>query len=102
MRIVGHPILDDIQNRKEVTIIVDGKKIAAFKGEPIAAAMFAAGIKIHKITSKYNEPRGVFCNRGRCTDCIMKVNGIPNIRTCITKVQDGMVIETLEGTGRWG
>jgi predicted molibdopterin-dependent oxidoreductase YjgC len=101
MRITGHPILDDLPERKRVHITVDGKTIEAFEGEPIAAAMFAADIKVHRTTPKYHEPRGIFCNRGRCTDCIMKVNGRPHVRTCVTRVRDGMIVESIEGIGRW-
>jgi len=102
MRIMGHPILDDLVGREKVTINVDGKKIEAYRGEPIATAMFAAGLKINRTTPKYNEPRGIYCNRGRCTDCIMKVDGKPNVRTCITIVKDGMKVESLKGLGSWG
>jgi len=102
LRITGHPILDDLKDRKKVRIWVDGKDIEAFKGEPIAAALFAHGIKVLRHTSVLDEPRGIFCNRGRCTDCVMKVNGRPNVRTCVTMVTDGMVIETLHGLGKWG
>jgi len=102
LRITGHPILDDLKDREKVRICVDGKEMEAFAGEPIAAALFAHGIKVLRHTLVLNEPRGIFCNRGRCTDCIMKVNGRPNVRTCVTMVKDGMVIETLQGLGKWG
>ena len=102
MRISNHPILDDLPERKKVQITVDNRKIGAYEGEPIAAALFAAGIKVLRKTPILNEPRGVFCNRGRCTDCIMKVDGKPNVRTCVTLVKDGMEIKTIEGLGKWG
>jgi len=102
LRITGHPILEDLKDRKKVSIRVDGKDIEAFEGEPISAALFAQGIKVLRHTTALNEPRGIFCNRGRCTDCIMKVNGRPNVRTCVTMVKDRMVIETLQGLGKWG
>ena len=101
MRIVDHPILGKLKPRKEVTIEVDGKKIPAYEGEPIAAALMAQGIKVFRTTSKYNQPRGVFCAIGRCTDCMMTVNGLPNVRTCITLVKDGMKIVTQRGLGEW-
>lgn len=101
MRINEHPILEDIQGRKKVLITVDNKQIEAYESEPIAAALHAAGIKVFRTTRKYGEPRGIFCNRGRCTDCIMKVDGIPNVRTCITMVKDGMKIESIKGLGEW-
>ena len=31
----------------------------------------------------------------------MVVDGIPNVRTCITPVRDGMKIETQKGLGSW-
>ena len=31
----------------------------------------------------------------------MTVNGIPQVRTCITLVEEGMQVETQEGLGRW-
>jgi len=34
---------------------------------------------------------------GRCTDCMMIVNGQPNVRTCVTPARDGMVIQTQVG-----
>lgn len=102
MRIEHHPILEDLPGRKKVTIYVDGKTIDALEGESVAAAMCASGIKVHRTTAKSGEPRGVFCNIGRCTDCIMKVDGQPNVRTCVTTICDGMVVESLKGLGKWG
>jgi len=32
----------------------------------------------------------------------MTVNGKPNVRTCITPVEEGMVVETQEGIGKGG
>ena len=31
----------------------------------------------------------------------MTVDGVANVRTCVTRVKDGMVIETQDGLGRW-
>ena len=101
MRIEDHPILGNLKKGKETEIIVDGKKIKAYRGEMIATALIASGIKTFRYTSKYNRPRGIFCAIGRCTDCVMEVNGRPNVRTCITPVTKGMVINTQKGLGTW-
>ena len=74
----------------------------AYEGEPIAAALLAGGIRVFRHTHKKGEPRGVFCGIGRCTDCMMTVDGVPNVRTCVTPAREGMVIETQRGLGRWG
>ena len=60
-------------------------------------ALKAAGVQIHRYTSKNHKPRGVFCAIGRCTDCVMIVNGKPNVRTCITPLEAGMKVQTQYG-----
>ncbi|MCK4820923.1 (2Fe-2S)-binding protein, partial [bacterium] len=57
-------------------------------------------IRAFRKTSKRQESRGIFCAIGRCTDCMMIVNGIPNIRTCITPIKAGMKVETQIGFGK--
>lgn len=100
MRVIHHPILGDLSGSQEVKIKVDGRQIPALAGEPIASALAASGIRVHRYTAGRCEPRGIFCAIGQCTDCVMRVNGIPNVRTCITPVVDGMVVETQRGSGR--
>lgn len=96
-RIKEHPILGSQIEKKKVTFLHDGKKLEGYEGEPISIALKNAGIQIHRYTKKYGHPRGVFCAIGRCTDCVMIVNGQPNIRTCITPLQEGMIIQTQYG-----
>lgn len=92
MRMKNHPILGLQKERKKISIEIDGEKIEAYEGEPIAATLWAAGISDFRYTKKRKEPRGYFCGIGLCTDCKMIVNGVPNIRTCVTPVRDGMKI----------
>ena len=92
-----HPILGKRGMGRKVGISVDGKEVQAFEGEPIAAALMANGIRVFRRTRKRGEPRGVFCAIGRCTDCIMTVNGVPNVRTCMALEKEGMEIKTERG-----
>ncbi len=101
LRVINHPILGKDERKKKVIIYVDDKPISAIQGEPILAALLAQGIRVNHITKKMKEPRGLYCGIGRCTDCVMIVNGIPNVRTCVTFVEEGMRIETQEGLGQW-
>lgn len=99
VRINNHPILGADERDEYVAITVDGKRIQAKKGEMILAALLSEGIIINRYTQKRHEPRSLFCGIGMCTDCVMVVNGIPNTRTCVTPVEDGMIIETQQGLG---
>ena len=97
LRVKNHIILDCTPTGEPVEITVDDITIQAYEGEPILAAILNAGIKINRYTVKRNEPRGLFCGIGQCTDCAMIVDGKPNVRTCITPVKAGMIIKTQHG-----
>ena len=102
MRVLNHPILGSSGDKEMVEIRVDGRQLKAVRGEMIAATLMAHGIRTHRHTAKSGQPRGIYCGIGQCTDCVMVVNGKPNVRTCITPVEAGMVIETQEGYGKRG
>lgn len=96
-RIEEHPILGKKELKQEVTFEFDGKQLKGYEGEPIAIALKANGVLIHRYTKKDHKPRGIFCAIGRCTDCVMVVDGKPNIRTCVTPLKAGMVVKTQNG-----
>ncbi len=103
MRVEDHPILGVLDNESDgVRIVVDGEALQARPGEVIAATLMAHGRSVFRYTNRRGEPRNLFCGIGRCTDCVMTVDGIPNVRTCVTVVRDGMVVETQRGNGAWG
>jgi len=99
MRIDEHPILGTFDKGRKVEFTFDGRVMEGFEGEPVAVALRSNGVLIHRYTARRNEPRGVFCAIGRCTDCIMIVDDIPNVRTCVEPLKEGMVIHTQVGKG---
>lgn len=101
-RLEEHPILGTYEKGSRVKFTYNGTPMEGYAGEPVAAALMAQGIRVHRHTAKQNKPRGVFCAIGRCTDCVMVVNGEPNVRTCITPLEEGMAVETQEGLGAKG
>ena len=99
MRIEEHPVLGTFEKGSKIQFSFDGQTMEGFEGEPIAITLRSNGVLIHRSTSRRNEPRGMFCAIGRCTDCIMVVDGRPNIRTCVEPLKAGMVVETQRGKG---
>ncbi|MGI6217233.1 MAG: (2Fe-2S)-binding protein [Coriobacteriales bacterium] len=97
MRIEQHPIIGTYDKGRLVHFTLDGKEMTGYEGESIAAALHAAGVMTHRYTAKMHKPRGIFCAIGRCTDCVMIVNGQPNVRTCITQLEEGMEVKTQYG-----
>src|SRR5690625_1692147 len=98
MRIREHPILS-FKLGKKIKFTFDGREYIGFEGDTIASALHAAGVKVlghHYVTQR---PRGFYCAIGNCSSCLMTVNGEPNVRICVEKLKEGMVVETQKGRG---
>jgi sarcosine oxidase subunit alpha len=67
-----------------ITIDFEGAAVPAFAGEPVAVALHAAGIETLARSSKYHRPRGFFCLDGHCAACLLRIDGRPNQRACLT------------------
>ncbi|MGM0688205.1 MAG: (2Fe-2S)-binding protein [Bacillota bacterium] len=98
MRINEHPIID-FRKGKTVKFNFEGRKLIGYAGETIASALHAAGVKVLSHSGKMKRPRGFFCAIGNCSSCLMMVNGVSNVRICITIVKEGDVVERQQGKG---
>jgi sarcosine oxidase subunit alpha len=78
---------------RHVTFYFEGRPLRGVEGEPIARALFNAGIRTLSNSVKYKRPRSLFCARGRCSTCHMSVDGVPGVPTCITPLREGMRVE---------
>ena len=87
---------------RALDIVVDGNQVAAYEGESLAAALLASGRRFTRWTARAGEARGYFCGMGVCQDCLLTVDGLPNVRACITPVREGLRVETQRGLGDWG
>jgi predicted molibdopterin-dependent oxidoreductase YjgC len=77
-----------------VAVTVDGESVQAYPGEVVATVLLAMGRLTFRHTDRGYSPRGVFCGMGVCFDCLVTIDGQPNVRACLTLVQAGMVVET--------
>ncbi|MEE9161991.1 MAG: (2Fe-2S)-binding protein [Candidatus Neomarinimicrobiota bacterium] len=80
-------------------IEVDGSLLLAYEGETVAAVLLANGRQVLRRTRVEGKPRGVFCGIGVCYDCLVVVNGRPNVRGCMTLATPGLRVETQRGVG---
>lgn len=88
------PRLPDPAFAPDCAIRVDGRPVPARAGEPIAAALLAAGRPLLARSHKYHRPRGPFCLAGTCQSCLVRVDGQPSVRACRTPCRDGLSVET--------
>ncbi|MDR0654593.1 MAG: (2Fe-2S)-binding protein [Synergistaceae bacterium] len=97
-----HPVLDVgyFKRDAKVEFTLDGKRMEGYEGQPIAMALHANGVRIYRETPEMKRTRGFFCAIGKCSSCFMVVDGIPNVRTCVTPLEKGMKVETQHGKGK--
>ena len=78
----------------------DGEPMTARDGQSVGAALLAAGVRSWRTTRIGGRPRGLFCGIGVCFDCLVTVNGEPNVRACLAPVAEGDDVRTQRGDGR--
>ena len=84
----------------EVSFTFDGEAMHAETGQTIAAALMAHGIVSWRTTRFGGRPRGILCGIGACYDCLLTLNGEPNVRACVTRVESGDDVRHQDGVGR--
>ena len=83
-----------VTNRsKTVALSLNGKSVHAFQGDTIASALYASGLRIFSRSFKYHRSRGLLCVSGKCANCLVTVEGIPNVRACTERVVEGMAVK---------
>lgn len=98
MRIQEHPILSFSKGRK-VKFTFNGQELEGYEGEPIAAALHAAGVRVLRYSPNLHRPRGFYCAIGNCSSCLMTVDGEPNVRVCVAELKEGMAVHIQKGKG---
>jgi sarcosine oxidase subunit alpha len=82
-----------------VTLTLDGERIVAERGVPVAAALIAAGKLTLARSPKFHRPRGPACMRGACDGCLARVGGVPNVMTCLIPSEEGLAIASQNTLG---
>jgi sarcosine oxidase subunit alpha len=92
-RLPNHPA-QRVDRSRSLSFTFDGKSVAAYHGETIGAALCADGVQTLSRSFKFHRRRGLLCAAGRCPNCLMTVDGVPNVRTCVEPVRDGAVVRS--------
>jgi sarcosine oxidase, subunit alpha len=78
-----------IDRETRVTFEFDGRRVEGFGGDTIGSALYAAGRRVFSRSFKYHRPRGLVCCSGHCPNCMMAVDGVPNVRVCVEPIREG-------------
>ena len=79
-----------------VQMILDGDIMTAQIGDSVAAAILAYSANPSRHTAM-GSPRAAYCMMGVCFDCLVEVDGRPNVQGCMTLVREGMVLRRQNG-----
>ncbi len=81
------------------TFDFDGRPVPFRAGQSIGAALVAAGVLSWRSTRVRGRPRGVFCGIGVCFDCLIIVDGRPNVRACLEPAKERLDVRRQDGSG---
>ena len=87
-RLDSHPV-EVVDRSERVSFQFEGRTVQAYPGDTVGSALLASGVRIFSRSFKYHRPRGLLCVSGNCPNCLMNVNGVPNVRVCTKSVQEG-------------
>ncbi|UVS78642.1 (2Fe-2S)-binding protein [Actinokineospora sp. UTMC 2448] len=76
---------------------LDGEWVTAAPGQTVAGLLLARGRVSWRTTRAGGAPRGVFCGIGVCHDCLVVVNGVPDVRACQRLLADGDRVRCQDG-----
>jgi sarcosine oxidase subunit alpha len=79
-----------IDRSAPISFLLAGEPVSGFAGDTIGSALYAAGTRVFSRSFKYHRPRGLLCCSGHCPNCMMTVDGVPNVRVCTEPLREGV------------
>ncbi len=89
-----------IDTERQLSFTYQNKTFKGVKGDTVATALYANGIRIFSRSLKYHRPRGLYSLDGESSNTGMEIDGIPNVSAEKTILKEGMVIhaQNVKGT----
>ena len=78
-----------IDRERPVVFRFGEKRIEGYEGDTFGSALYAAGLRTFSRSFKYHRTRGLLCCTGHCPNCMMTVDGVPNVRVCVEPLREG-------------
>ena len=75
----------------------EGREVPVEEADTVASALYRGGVRTFTRSLKYHRRRSLYCGTGECPNCLVTVDGIPGVRSCITPAREGMRVERAHG-----
>ena len=83
-----------IDRSQPITFQFEGQTVTGYKGDTIASALMANGIKVISRSFKYHRPRGVLSMAGQDGNTLVQIGNEPNVRADVRLIEEGMTVTT--------
>jgi sarcosine oxidase subunit alpha len=79
-------------DQPEILFEWNGNTVTAKPGDTVASALYRSGVRTFTYSYQYGRPRGLLCLTGSCPNCMVNIDGVPNVRSCITPARNGLSV----------
>ena len=90
-----------IDRGRSLSFRFEAASLEGFEGDTIGSALFAAGRRVFSRSFKYHRPRGLLCCTGNCPNCLMEVDGVPNVEVITRPGETGTARFVLDRPGEY-
>jgi aerobic-type carbon monoxide dehydrogenase small subunit (CoxS/CutS family) len=74
-------------------VVVDDQQVDILEGDTLGSCLMRAEVLAMR-RSRSGQLRGLYCAIGVCHDCLVTVDGVPNVRACMTLALPKAKVET--------
>lgn len=89
--------LEPGEARAAVDIFVGEARVRASEGDSVAMALLGAGVVPFRRTPVSGEARAPLCLMGVCFECLVEIDGVQNVQSCMVTVREGMKVRLQRG-----
>src|ERR1700677_1088405 len=79
-------------DQPEILFEWNGNAVIAKPGDTVASALYRSGVRTFSYSYQHGRPRGLLCLTGSCPNCMVNIDGVPNLRSCITPARNGLSV----------
>ncbi|MEO3935491.1 (2Fe-2S)-binding protein [Dermatophilaceae bacterium Soc4.6] len=75
----------------------DGRPVRYRPGQTVGAALVADGTRSWSRSGRTRRPMGLFCGIGVCFECLLTVDGVPDVRACLAPAHEAVAVHSQDG-----
>lgn len=88
--------------RSKIRMTVDGEAVEAVEGEMVAGVLARLEPFFSRTNPVSGDRRAPYCMMGVCFECLVRVDGVSSVQSCLMPVREGMAVERQTGRREMG